>query len=222
MLSRDPADPFGVSETVHVLIASASPAYARGLASFLDDGPLSPVVVHTIDVALTRAAEVEPALAVVDTRLGDGPGTELVAELLARVPGLRVLCAVHDEGPQAQVAALAAGACGVILTTWPRDLVAEAAADALRGVSRFEIGVVRSLADMARRSGAGEARLTDQEGVVLRLMRQHLTYKEIAQRLGVSWHTVRTHAQSILRKSGVHSRRELDGWAARLDEREAA
>ena len=45
---------------------------------------------------------------------------------------------------------------------------------------------------------------------MLRLMRQHLTYKEIAQRLGVSWHTVRTHAQSILRKRGVHSRRDLE------------
>lgn len=222
MLSRDPADPEGVPQTVHVLIASASPAYARGLAAFLEDGPLVPVVAHTIDGALTRAAETEPALAVVDARLGDGPGHELVAELLRRDPGLRVLCGVHDDAPEAQVAALAAGACGVVMSTWPRELVTEAAADALRGVTRFEIGVVRSLADMARRSGAGEARLTDQERVVLRLMRQHLTYKEIAQRLGVSWHTVRTHAQSILRKSGVHSRRDLDRWAARLDERDAA
>ena len=53
--------------------------------------------------------------------------------------------------------------------------------------------------------------------MVLRLMRQHLTYKEIAQRLGISWHTVRTHAQSILRKSGVHSRRDLVGWDTRGD-----
>ena len=57
--------------------------------------------------------------------------------------------------------------------------------------------------------------LTEQERVVLQMMRRHLTYKEIAQGLGVSWHTVRTHAQSILRKRGVHSRRELespDAW----------
>lgn len=222
MLSGGSADPDGVPQSVHVLIASASPAYARGLAAFLEDGPLMPVVAHTIDGALTRAGETGPALAVVDERLGDGPGAELVTELLCRDPGIRVLCSVRDDGPEAQVAALAAGACGVMLATWPRELVAEAAADALRGVTRFEIGVVRSLADMARRSGAGDVRLTEQERVVLRLMRQHLTYKEIAQRLGVSWHTVRTHAQSILRKSGVHSRRDLDGWAARLDEREAA
>ena len=66
------------------------------------------------------------------------------------------------------------------------------------------------LAEWARRRDAADASLTDQERVVLQLMRQHLTYKEIAQRLGVSWHTVRTHAQSILRKRGVHSRRDLE------------
>ena len=43
-------------------------------------------------------------------------------------------------------------------------------------------------------------------------MRQQLTYKEIALELGVSWHTVRSHAQSILRKIGIHSRRDLETW----------
>ena len=73
-----------------------------------------------------------------------------------------------------------------------------------------------------RRTAPREVLLTEQERVILRLMRQHLTYKEIAQRLGVSWHTVRTHAQSILRKSGVHSRRDLDAWDRRLDATPAA
>ncbi len=51
---------------------------------------------------------------------------------------------------------------------------------------------------------------------MLRLMRQQFTYKEIALELGVSWHTVRSHAQSILRKLGIHSRRDLDTWDTRL------
>jgi DNA-binding CsgD family transcriptional regulator len=47
-------------------------------------------------------------------------------------------------------------------------------------------------------------------------MRQQLTYKEIAIELSVSWHTIRSHAQSILRKLGIHSRRDLETWDARL------
>ncbi len=95
--------------------------------------------------------------------------------------------------------ALAAGA-GL-----PEDLAA-----ALQGGDDGCCDTPEPLAEWARRRDAADASLTDQERVVLRLMRQHLTYKEIAQRLGVSWHTVRTHAQSILRKRGVHSRRDLE------------
>ena len=44
---------------------------------------------------------------------------------------------------------------------------------------------------------------------MLDLIREHLTDKEIAQRMGISWHTVRSHTRSILRKHRVHSRREI-------------
>jgi DNA-binding NarL/FixJ family response regulator len=200
-----------VPDQVPVLVASASPAYAAGLAGFLGEPPLQPYTTSTTDAALCAADAETPALAVIDLRLADGPGVDLAQELRRRHPQVRVLLAVGDDAPEAQLRALAAGACGVVLTTWPRELVAEAAADALRGVTRFDVDLVRALAGAAGRRG-GDVQLTEQERVVLRLMRQHLTYKEIAQRLGVSWHTVRTHAQSILRKSGVHSRRELETW----------
>lgn len=197
-------------ERVTVLIASGVPAFARGLADFLGDPPFAPTVVHGIGAALAVAGVTPPDLAVVDDRLADGPGVELVRELGRRHPGVRTLFAVPDLAAPAQVDALGAGAAGVLLGGWDRVAVREAAADALRGVGRFGDDVVRALADAARASSGAGAGLTDQERVVLRLMRQHLTYKEIAQRLGVSWHTVRSHAQSILRKTGVHSRRELD------------
>lgn len=87
---------------------------------------------------------------------------------------------------------------------------AAAVIDALGDADDAEGGALVSLAERARRRDAAESVLTDQERVVLRLMRRHLTYKEIARELGVSWHTVRTHAQSILRKRGVHSRRDLE------------
>lgn len=200
---------------VPVLVASGSPAFGQGLADFLSEPPLTPVVVHSTVAALAAARERTPAVAVVDNRLADGPGIELAEELRRLHPGIRVVMAVQDPGPQAQLEALAAGASGCVVSSWGRDLVCEAVADALRGVSRFDVDVVRSLADLARRGGGGgDAALTDQERVVLRLMRQHLTYKEIARELGLSWHTVRTHAQSILRKSGVHSRRDLQSWEA--------
>ena len=200
---------------VAVLIASRNPAYAAGLATFLDTPPFRAAVAHTAHAALDLAGQDPPSLAIIDWELGDAPGPELAAELAAQHPGARVLFCVPEDAAEMQ-AALASGASGVLLSTWTREAVLEAVGDALEGVAALDREAVRSLSDLARRTEPRRVLLTDQERVVLRLMRLQLTYKEIALHLGISWHTVRSHAQSILRKLGVHSRRDLDAWDARL------
>jgi DNA-binding NarL/FixJ family response regulator len=201
---------------VRVLIASRSPAWAAGIASFLALPPVETDAAFTVDAALARLAGGAADVVVIDHALGDAPGAELAAEVRRRHPDVRMLVVIPDDSPESQLGAIAAGASGCMLSTWTRDAVVEAVQDALRGVGRFDVAALRPLAGPARRPAPREVPLTEQERVVLRLMRQRLTYKEIAQSLGVSWHTVRTHAQSILRKSGVHSRRDLDVWDARL------
>jgi len=197
---------------VRVLVASRSPAWSAGIASFVAVPELEPDIAFTVDGALERLDAVPHALVIIDRVLADAPAPELAAEVRRRHPEVRMLFALQDDSAEAHLAAIAAGASGCLLPTWPREAVLEAIEDALRGVNRFDTEGLRPLAGLARRDSRPAAPLTEQERVVLRLMRQHLTYKEIAQRLGISWHTVRTHAQSILRKSGVHSRRDLSAW----------
>lgn len=76
-------------------------------------------------------------------------------------------------------------------------------------VRRLHPGAELVLAMEDEDGAPGAGTLTRRERVVLDLIRQHLTDKEIAQRMGISWHTVRSHSRSILRKHGVHSRREI-------------
>jgi two-component system, NarL family, nitrate/nitrite response regulator NarL len=200
-----------------VLIASRSPAYVAGMAAFVDAGGFEAAVAHTADAALALAGERSPAAILVDSSLGDASAAEIVPELGRRLPGTPVLVCLSDPAPEAQMAALAAGACGVVLHTGTREAVVEALRDALRGHARLDLEVVRALARGARRERVRTDSLTDQEKAVLRLMRQQLPYKEIAARLGLSWHTVRSHAQAVLTKLGVHSRRDLDAWDARFE-----
>ncbi|MDX6645076.1 MAG: hypothetical protein QOK40_803 [Miltoncostaeaceae bacterium] len=200
-----------------VLIASGSPAYAAGLASFVESGGVEAAVAHTADAALALAEERAPAAVLVDANLGDASAHELVPELCRRLPGAPVVVCLPDPAPESQLAALAAGACAVVLHSGTREAVVEALRDVLRGQSRLDLEVVRALARGTRRERLRTDSLTDQERAVLRLMRQQLPYKEIAAHLGVSWHTVRSHAQSVLTKLGVHSRRELRTWDARFE-----
>jgi DNA-binding NarL/FixJ family response regulator len=202
---------------VRVLIAGRNPAWSAGMVAFLAGDALEARTATTVDGALGALAAEPYDLVLVGRALRDAPGAELAREVVRRHEGVTVVVALEDDAPEAQLEALAAGAAGCIPPDADREAVVEAVHDALRGVPRFDLDALRPLADLMRRTAPREVLLTEQERVVLRLMRQHLTYKEIAQRLGVSWHTVRTHAQSILRKSGVHSRRDLDAWDRRLD-----
>ena len=136
-----------------------------------------------------------------------------VASLLCDPPACVEVAGCAEDA----AAGMAAGAHDVVVIdrALARALTGRAGAEAVIAALRAddgagEAGALVSIAERARRRDAEEAVLTDQERVVLRLMRRHLTYKEIARELGVSWHTVRTHAQSILRKRGVHSRRDLE------------
>ena len=200
---------------VRLLVASRSPAWSAGIVAFVSVPPLEADAAFTVDGVLSRLDEGGYALVLVDRFLADAPAAELAHEVARRHPGVKMVFALDDDSAESQLAAIAAGAAGFVLPTWTREAVVEAVGDALRGVDRVDAEALRPLAGFGRRDARPAPPLTEQERVVLRLMRQHLTYKEIAQRLGISWHTVRTHAQSILRKSGVHSRRDLAAWDAR-------
>ncbi len=57
--------------------------------------------------------------------------------------------------------------------------------------------------------------LTRRERLVLRSLAEGLAPDEIAGRLAISGHTVRTHLQNLYRKLGLHSRLEVVQFAAR-------
>lgn len=67
------------------------------------------------------------------------------------------------------------------------------------------------MADLLRetRSSRDRRHLTQREIDIFRLSRKGLTEKEIAQQLGISFHTVHTHKKNLMRKLCAHSQVEL-------------
>jgi len=212
-----PKDGASLSDTnVPVLIASRSPALAEGLRSFLRGLPVQIAVCHTAHQALTLIDRGSPRLLIVDWNLRDATGLELALEIGRRGQRVPMLFCIEPgpfrPGHEAQAAAL--GAVGCLLVTATREAVEDAVSEAID--MRLDVTTATTYGELVERTGPRSVLLTSQERVVLRLMRQQLTYKEIAIELGVSWHTVRSHAQSILRKIGIHSRRDLETWDSRL------
>ena len=95
------------------------------------------------------------------------------------------------------------------------DRIAEFLEGVVHGEAALSGPVARRLLDQVRSGARGSgvpdsiaARLSAREVEVLLLLDEHHGTDEIAQRLFISEHTVRSHVKSLLRKLGVSSRRE--------------
>ena len=121
------------------------------------------------------------------------------------------------------LAAIRGGAAGYLLKTEPPERIAEFLNGVAHGEAALSGEVARRLLDRVREGGTQDsgvpdaiaAELSAREVEVLLLLDEHLGTDQIAKRLFISEHTVRSHVKSLLRKLGVSSRREaLEALAA--------
>ena len=113
------------------------------------------------------------------------------------------------------LAAIRAGAAGYLLKSEPPERIVSFLRGVAGGEAALSGSVARRLLEQVRdgRLGGGvpddiaEA-LSARELEVLLLLDEHHSTDDIARRLFISEHTVRSHVKSLLRKLGVSSRRE--------------
>ena len=102
------------------------------------------------------------------------------------------------------------------MKTEPPERIAAFLEGVVQGEAALSGAIARRLLDRVRTgsehgNGVPDAiasRLSARELEVLLLLDEHLGTDEIAMRLFISEHTVRSHVKSLLRKLGVSSRRE--------------
>jgi DNA-binding NarL/FixJ family response regulator len=172
-----------------------------------------------------EAADGEEALAAAKA---SGPDLVLLDLTMPGMDGLGALPRFREEAPDCEVvvltasdteenllAAIRAGASGYLLKTEPPEQIASFLRGVARGEAALSGGVARRLVDRVRAYGGFGGvpdsiakLLSAREVEVLLLLDEHLGTAEIAQRLFISEHTVRSHVKSLLKKLGVSSRRE--------------
>ena len=158
--------------------------------------------------ALTTFERVHPDVVLMDLKMPRMDGVEATRALLRRDPELRViaLTSFKDEGLIRD--ALDAGAIGYLLKDVDADDLADAIRAAYRGEPTLAPEAAWALFKAARRGRELGDDLTERERVVLALLVDGLTNREIADRLIISDSTVKTHVSNILSKLGVATRTE--------------
>lgn len=155
-----------------------------------------------------------PDLAVVDVSLPDGHGIELVKDLHAVYPNLRMLVlSMHDEALYAE-RAFRAGASGYIMKQEPTEVVLAAMRRVLRGETylsqKMQARVVlRFATGSAARVKSDMDGLTDRELEVFELIGRGRSTSEIARQLRLSVSTVETYRAHLKEKLQLRSGNEL-------------
>jgi two-component system nitrate/nitrite response regulator NarL len=200
-----------------VLIVDDHPLTLDALASLLDQHGFDVVAtVSDARTAIRRAAELGPDLVLLDLSMPGMTGLEALPALREAVPECEVVVLTASGTEDNLLAAIRGGAAGYLLKTEPPERIAEFLHGVVRGEAALSGEIARRLLDQVRdgrprmHSVPDEIsnRLSARELEVLLLLDEHLATDEIAKRLFISEHTVRSHVKSLLRKLGVSSRRE--------------
>lgn len=189
-----------VMTDIRLLIVDDHPLFREGLAHTL--GATRGIMVAAQAAggraALEQWRQVRPDVALVDVSMPGMDGIELVRQLRAQDPGVKVLMLTSSEEQDDVVAALDAGAQGYVTKSIRyADLVA-AIREVHAGGRPLGETVARKLARRDR-----DKPLTARELEVLAGLREGLTAVEIGTRLAITARTVRAHIEALKEKLGA-------------------
>jgi len=177
----------------------------------------------TAEEAFSLARQRHPHVALIDVILEHGDGLEVAERIAREASETRVIVLAATDDETKALRALRAGARGYLR----KDIELDALPRAVNGVLAGEAAVSRHLTmrviDELRKApaiGPGirptVSELTPREWQVLDLLTTGASTADIAVDLVLSPETVLTHVKNILKKLGVHSRRDAIQQAERL------
>ena len=165
------------------------------------------------------ALKLNPDIAIIDLRLKQGDGLELIKCLRTELPAVRLLVLSQHSGDVFIERALRAGAQGYVLKE-------DAPGEIITAIRSILTGRIYLKGDMANRFlgrlFSGDSRpapgkleiLSDRELAVLQLLGAGKSTRDISAELNISFKTVESHRENIKRKLGLSSASELVHYAA--------
>jgi len=146
-----------------------------------------------------------------DINLPGMNGVECVRRLKQVAPRLQIVMLTVYEDTENIFNALAAGAAGYLLKRTKTAELLEAIREVHRGGSPMTTHIARKVTQSFQRAGPSPQpteNLSEREQEVLDCLSQGFLYKEIAEKLGISYETVHTYIRRIYEKLQVRTRTE--------------
>lgn len=196
---------------IGVAVVEDNPGIRRSLTRLISHTPGMCCVGSWADgkTALTQMPALKPDVVLMDIQMPGISGIECTAQLKQICPDTQVIMVTVYEDTDSIFRALQAGACGYLLK---RALSAEI----LDAINEVHSGGAPMTSEIARRvvfafqkpappSGIN-IKLSQRECEILKFLSHGFANKEIAEKLNISYQTVKIHVKHIYEKLHVHSR----------------
>ena len=197
-------------QRVSVLVADDHPIYREGIVRAIKERPDLELVGEAGDgrEALDRIRELKPDVAVLDIRMPELEGPQVLSALRREGVGTEVLFLSAFMEPELAYRTVAEGAKGYLSKEASRQEICEAILTVARGDTALAAAVQAGLATeiQQRERADGRPDLTPRESEVLHMIADGLSAPQIAERIHLSPTTVKTHLHTLYEKLGVSDR----------------
>jgi DNA-binding NarL/FixJ family response regulator len=212
---------------ISILLIEDNRLLREGIEAMLNEQP-DLTVVGTVpggETVLDLLRDTRPQLILLDAALGEQDSFRLLATIRVAAPDVRVIVMDLIPEPQDIVEFVEAGCAGFLL----KDATVEDFVATIRSVARGVRVLPPALAgtifthvarNAARRDPAAvrdAVTMTPREQEVVALIGEGLSNKEIAERMQIALHTVKSHVHNVLEKLALRTRLQVAAYAHRED-----
>jgi DNA-binding NarL/FixJ family response regulator len=198
---------------ISVSIVDDEKELRQSIATFVNGSPGFRCVstYSSAEAALKGLPADKPDVVLMDINLGGMNGIECVEQLRDVAPTMQILILTVYEDTDQIFKALEAGASGYLLKRSSPTKLLQAIREVHAGGSPMSSSIARKVVasfQKAKQTGEKQTHLSPREEMVLNCLAKGLTYKAIADELGISIDTIRTYLRRVYEKLHVQSRTE--------------
>jgi DNA-binding NarL/FixJ family response regulator len=157
-----------------------------------------------------RIEALQPDVVLMDINIPGKNGIEAVKEIKEHFPRVQVCMQTVFEDEDKIFASLCNGASGYILKNTAAEKILQAIREVAEGGSFFTPSVAKKVLQNFQQQKTNDeyVQLTDKEKEALKYLVEGLSYKMIADKMNLSFHTIHTHIRNVYEKLHVNSKGE--------------
>ncbi len=198
---------------INVCIFEDNKALRESMSALIESNPDFQLVGAWPDAskAIQFIKECEPDVVLMDINMPGINGIEAVVIIKKQLPHIQILMQTVFEEDDKVFASICAGASGYVLKNTAPVRLLEAIKEVHEGGTAFTPSIARKVLKMAANQNSNPAEyinLSDREKEVLKHLVDGLSYKMIADKVSVSFHTIHSHIRNIYEKLHVNSKGE--------------